>query len=257
MLESVNAKLVRADRHLQDLLVILGAYADGKCTIRMEEDQKLGGFVLRVRIEPRASEQISAIAGDFLANVRAALDYLVSGLAGAATGGVRFRSSQFPIAGNLKAFEDELRRQRLRGVPAEAAALIESLQPYNTGKDVLNVLARMHNQDKHRTPNVVAVVADNARLVATGIPFLLGLGDEELYDGAVFGGIVLPYAAARKHGMCSRLPDMEMQGECSLFVAFQDEAGDSLSEWRVDATLVRILGYVRDEVVPQFDRFLG
>lgn len=83
------------------------------------------------------------------------------------------------------------------------------------------------------------------------------LGDEELRDGSVFGGIGIPFAMIEKlPDFERRLPTMKMRGFCSLFVAFDDPTAVELEDFRVDRTLERILSFVRQDVLVSLEPFL-
>jgi hypothetical protein len=255
-LRAVKVKLIRAEKHLSEVILATRKYAQGECSISLEKDSKLRMFVQRVRLFPSASPEISAIAGDFLANVKSILDYIVWELVKTTPGSSPTTSNQFPITYTASDFADQVARKRLRGVPTKAAALIERLQPYNAGNSSLGTLNRLHNIDKHRTLNVVTVVADNTEVVSQSGEFALFLGDEELHDGTVFGGIGIPFAlAANMPDFQARLPNMKMHGKCSMFVAFDDESAEDLEGLRVDRTLQEIFEFVRDTVIPAFEPF--
>jgi hypothetical protein len=255
-LEAVRVKLVRAEKHLNEVTVATLGYAQGECSIALEPDSERKMFVQRVRLSPSASPEISAIAGDFLANMKSILDYIVWELVKATPGNLPTASNQFPISDTASDFAGQVARKRLRGVPNEAAALIERLQPYNAGRSILGTLNRLHNIDKHRTLNVVTVVADNTEVISQSGDFSLFLGDEELRDGTIFGGIGMPFALAAKiPHFQDTLPFMRMHGKCSMFVAFDDESAEDLEGLRVDRTLKQIFEFIRDTVIPDFEPF--
>jgi hypothetical protein len=76
-IDSIQVKLMRADKHLAEALAVIDGYKRGECTITMEKDASIQMAVQRVRLSPAASPEISAIAGDFFSNVRSVLDYIV------------------------------------------------------------------------------------------------------------------------------------------------------------------------------------
>ena len=234
---------------------MIAKFSEGECTITFEKDTKRKIFVQRIRLTPKASPEISAIAGDFFGNVRSALDYLVTQLVIANHPSVPSKGNAFPIAESAVDYA-EFAPRRLKGVSPQAAALIEALQPYNRGDNPLGILNRLVNIDKHRSLNVVTVVADNTEVVSVDGGFRLFLGDEELRDGTVFGGIGMPFhMAAKLSNFEARLPNMKMHGKCSLFVAFDDPSAEELEHFRVDSTLEGIFKFVRDTVIPAFEPF--
>src|SRR5258708_2135285 len=124
-LNSIRIKLARAEKHLNEVVDATKEYAQGECSIAMEKDVALQMAVQRIRIKPSASPEISAMAGDFFANVRAVLDYIVWQLVLSNPPNKPSASNQFPITNKPSDFTDQLARKRLRGVPEEAVRLIE------------------------------------------------------------------------------------------------------------------------------------
>lgn len=256
-LDSIRIKLARAEEHLNEVIRTTREYAQGECSIAMEKDVALQMAVQRIRIKPSASPEISAMAGDFFANVRAVLDYIVWQLVLSNPPNEPSASNQFPIANKPSDFADQLARKRLRGVPEKAVTLIEQLQPYNADDNPIGILNRLSNIDKHQTLNVVTVVADNTEIISQAGNFALILGDEELRDGTIFGEIGIPFKMIPMlPDFERRLPEMKMHGKCSLFVAFEDPSAEYLEDFRVDRTLQWIFEFTRDKVIPAFEPFL-
>lgn len=109
--------------------------------------------------------QIPLIVGDVHQTVHSSLDYLICELI--RTGKEEpTTSSQFPIADSRAVFDEEIGRKRLRGVPFEAVAVIEGLQPYYAGenapKSPLFVLKTLTNIHKHRNLLLTALGASKA-----------------------------------------------------------------------------------------------
>ena len=257
-LDSVKLKLVRAQEHLAAVLEVLGGASYGKCEIIPEENPDANLGVLRVRL-PKVPDTLSPLIGDFLFNVRSALDHVVWQLV-LANGGTPTKATCFPISSDPGAFAKHS-KTRLAGVSPKASALIETLQPYHGGNEPLGILARLHNVDKHQTFNLITAVASDTLIDWTGANSSLMqmfLGDEELRNGAVFGdiGIALdnpdipPILLARFH-------NMEVEGLAAIFIAFDEPSADELEPWRVDSVLQEIFDFVRDSVVPAFEPFFN
>jgi hypothetical protein len=260
-LEGVRLKLVRAQKHLDEVKALIEKNTLGECVIVPEKDFEHRVTILRVSLSPKPDPEISAISGDALFDLRSALDHVVWQLVLANASNTPTVSNQFPITTSAKEFAEAIDRKRLRGVSPKAAALIESLQPYQAGNEPLGTLNTLHNIDKHRTLNVVTVVADNSELVARygAEPYMgLSLGNEELKDGAAFGDIGLPFDLPPEFAQIyKKLPKMRISGKCSLFVAFDDPTAEDLDDLRVDRTLQEILDFIRDSVVPPFAAFFN
>ncbi|MFZ3214152.1 MAG: hypothetical protein WA188_21815 [Terriglobales bacterium] len=225
----------------------------GKCQFIAEENANTKLGVLRVHL-PKPHDGLPVVVGDFLFNVRCALDYVVWQLV-LRGGGQPRRSNQFPISRTAKLFEDAVRRGNLDGVPEKAQALIESLQPYHGGNEPLGTLAHFHNIDKHQELNLVTAVARDANIEwrdADG-PFLRSfLGGDGLRDGAVFGGIGLRTDVP---AIAARFRKVKVEGEAAIFVAFDDPAAKDLEPLSVGPLLQGILEFVEETVVPGFEPF--
>jgi hypothetical protein len=255
-LPDIGIKLARAEKHLHEALAALAKSGRGECTITLERDEGLQMVVQRIHLAPSASPEISAIAGDFFSNIRSALDYVVWGLVLNNPPNQPGPSNQFPITNSPVEFSDQIERKRLRGVPDEAVKVIEMLQPYQDRHNPLEILNKLVNIDKHRTLNVVSVVADNTDVVSQSGEFALFLGDEELRDGEVFGGIGIPFNMLPMFPEFeTRRPEVIMQGQCSIFLAFDDPTAERLEKFRVDTILQRIYQFVTSEALPEFDKF--
>ena len=97
----------------------------------------------------------SAMTREIIHNLRCALDYLVFQLVILKTGAQpTTNKTQFPIFKSQSGFDSRGISQMLRGVGANAVALIQSLQPFATGEDVRSPLwhlSEFSNWDKHRS----------------------------------------------------------------------------------------------------------
>jgi hypothetical protein len=263
-LNSVRLKLDRAQKHLDEITGMLSLIKYGECRMITEYDQNLDLVVQRIHITPKPKPELSAVVGDFLFAVRSALDHLVWQLV-IQNGKTPTPQNMFPITSSNIFFNIALdERKRLRDVSATAITLIECLQPYHSGNEALERLDTLHNMDKHRTLNLTTVIADNTSLsyFRAGKPILdMFLGDEELRDGAIFGGVGIPISdpAFTKMfpGAAKALSEVEVKGEASLFVAFDEVDADSLEDFGVELTLSSILKFVKETVIPHFEPFFA
>jgi len=259
-LDGINLKLIRAQKHVDDVMGMLSLIKVGECCITPERNENLGLLVQRISIQPKPPLELSVVIGDFLFDVRSALDHLIWQLVIHNRGSPTSRN-MFPITSAPAQLNAAVaKRRRLEGVSPKTCAIIESLQPYHTGNEALGRLDALHNADKHRTLNLTTVVADNASLSfsTSGHPVLsMLIGNEELRDGAVFGGIGIPLNdpefTREFPEVIPRVSEAEVRGEASLFVAFDEAEVDSLEDFRVDSTLQNILEFVRNKVILTFE----
>ncbi|SRR5258708_6905550 len=214
--EGVRQKLIRAEKHFAAVLGILHTFNKGHCKLIPERDEEINALVLRVTLEPKGSPELSAVIGDFLFNIRCVLDHLVCGIAHRAGHPITTKH-MFPITFSQDSFDDAVRRRRLDGVPTGALAIIQRLQPYNSGNEPLRWLDRLHNADKHRALNVTTVASSHTHFVWGAGGFQTFLGAEELHDGAILP-VGVPLNDPSLATLIDRLYEVKVEGECALLV---------------------------------------
>jgi len=144
-------KTTRAKKHLEDLRERLTGFGKEPCEFFREDDAHNGWHIIRMQVKD-IPDDITLIFGDLLYCLRSSLDQLVWCLAKInATPGYP-EQTQFPI---LEQRDIARFNRQTSGVPAEAARIIESLQPYNaptldaTRENILWRLNKLCNIDKH------------------------------------------------------------------------------------------------------------
>lgn len=155
-LSSSRLKYERALEHLVEMDAEIARYA---ATTALQVDTQFDEHTgwLEILITDRVAENVrlSALAGDYIANCRAALDHVITELV-VASGGALTSRHQFPVAMSKKEF-DQQARYRLRGVTV-GLDVLEAQQPWrikllvspSDAPDPLSMLTRMSNDDKHR-----------------------------------------------------------------------------------------------------------
>lgn len=160
-LASARLKLKRAVEHLEALDREVRGFADAEIErIWAERDPADTSPIQTVWLamepppfKPTAQfrrelpHRFGVILGDFVGNLRAALDHAVNGIAEANAGD----STKFPIV-RVEANYPDTAKGDLKGVPASIKKLIEGMQPYHghARGDRLALLANLSNIDKHR-----------------------------------------------------------------------------------------------------------
>jgi len=145
-------KAARAQEHLDTLRSELKTYYDTQpCVFQEKEDVAANVYRIRIRISD-PPDRLSLIAGDVFGCLRASLDHLVWSLCTLNTASYAGHT-QFPIMEQNKPVSF---KGQIKGIPAAAEAIIESLQPYH-GRDRAAVeasprwrLNKLCNIDKHR-----------------------------------------------------------------------------------------------------------
>src|SRR5690348_1820790 len=157
---SARFKLVRAEEHLDSIVKILRHFAYGDCQLLSEKDAKRNAVFLRVCL-PKPPDSLGPVIGDFLFNIRSALDHIVHRLVLPDTPEKERNRIAFPICGSADNFADALKGKRLLGVPEKAVTLIERLQPYHSRENPLGTLDNLHNIDKHKNLHLTTAVASD------------------------------------------------------------------------------------------------
>lgn len=191
-----------------------------------DKDLDDGWQVLRFRVREEPPIQLGLILGDFIHNLRSALDNLVCQLAQLSSREGCERT-QFPICDSPELFAHELKRDRLAGLRGEHVAAIEGLQPF-PGRDTptqkaLVAIRDFDNFDKHRAIHASLAALDprpeslRGRRERTDSDFFLTIEyvsvGQPLYDGAV---------VARARGAGSLKPEMKLEMEIPVHIAFGD-----------------------------------
>ena len=163
-------KLNRAEKHMVELKQEAKRYADSNpysfTRVRLpDSDKKITG---RFQIIEQPNPMIAVILGDFVHNLRSALDYVVV----ACVPKKRRYDASFPIvfedifaeneSGNFVVNDSKRRKafnSAIEGIHPDARAFIIDIQPYqfaagtgrwNVDNISLGIISRMENADKHR-----------------------------------------------------------------------------------------------------------
>jgi hypothetical protein len=240
-LRHAQLKTARALEHLEALETELKIFYDAKPYIITRSDHADSGrHVVRVQMKD-ASDRTAILAGDFVHNLRCALDHAIFSLAVYATGDIPGTRLQWPV---LETRNDKTLRLQTAGIPSDALAIIETLQPYHEGPD--DAFKRHRLWQLHKLD-----IIDKHRRVAIGVhgltchfpdavnPRSWEIEKLELADGFE---VSLPPVAAT----LMMIPDL------SPGVLFGDEAeGVTLNFDQLGG----LYTFVRDEVLPRFTRF--
>ena len=165
-LRVVHLKLIRAEEHLHSLKREIALFREIQPYEVVEDrdsDETAVWITIRARHWPQA--QWSIIMGDFIHNLRSALDILANQLVRLAdnepiTTGASSDKTQFPILNKRPKLKGGIEgRAEIRGgVSEDAAAIVDAVQPYTWDNPTMHPLAiirEMSNKDKHRGPNVM------------------------------------------------------------------------------------------------------
>jgi len=148
-----NLKVERAKTHLD---VLDGRVADftrpDRYRVSPSDDLEAGQYVVVLENDFPPLD-LGTIAGDFINNLRSALDHLAWQLA-ALTTATPSRDLCFPICGTYSVSTEEYIRKCTSDFPTEAVSVVQSFQPYNSGNAYREThlwrLNFLWNVDKHR-----------------------------------------------------------------------------------------------------------
>ena len=163
---AVNLRLDRAGGHLQELMGLVASYELGKpYTVSDMIEGSDREHVYRLKFTSQPDDRIAVIVGDYLHNLRSALNYLMRSLVPSA----RKDKTQFPIFGRDPFARDPVTRRYIerdpdvrrrwntyvKGTDPRALAYIKEIQPYAAGSRAgqINRLIAVNwlsNADKHR-----------------------------------------------------------------------------------------------------------
>ncbi|MGI8806666.1 MAG: hypothetical protein ACR2KK_02195 [Acidimicrobiales bacterium] len=210
------------------------------------------GYVVTIVEESRLpGDRLSAVIGDCIHNLRAALDHLAWSLV-VAGNGTPNEGTYFPVRLDRLSENGKLRPLPLTGaVDQGALTIIEDLQPYNALDDPslheLAILSELDNIDKHRFLNPVGM---------TVIQASISLSDPA--GGALFHQFVP--GTFKRDAAVAFFPFREDQGAMNVdgnltpLIALDDFS--PLAGQPISGVLETLIAYVATEVVRPLSRFL-
>jgi hypothetical protein len=163
-LDGSRLKIVRAEEHLTVLDDEIARYlSTNPYEFVAKVDNEICVPFVRLTREPPG--RVSAIIGDCLYNLRAALDYLIWQLAlltGPKDDRVRI---YFPIFSEPDKFKRHWDQALSQHLPRDTFAALDRVQPYRAGYERLAEFRCLSNEDKHRVPvlainTVVSAIID-------------------------------------------------------------------------------------------------
>ena len=237
--DSIKAKIIRANKHIDNLDRKIESILDEPHSLRKEYDAETRQLSIVSNGDIELPVEWSIIAGEAVHQLRSSLDHLVHALVvseGRVKPTVR---TQFPI---LDSEDNRKFRDRTEGISSTAAAIIESLQPYHPSwthrlhEHPLCILRDLSNTDKHR--NIVMVQVDVK-------------ADDILMPNDAFGVTVYWNTAktdAKHLSFYTDNPEMDVEAQILRQVSFPQICAGHHKP--VIPTLVELSGYVDAIVLP-------
>lgn len=252
-ISSVKSKVFRAEAHLNELSKIDNELKNIECFLIFETDENTNRGYFKVKL-PEIPSTVPLIVGDCLNNLRSSLDHLVWQIVESAGIKAPSRSNMFPICTTKNAFDREVQRNRLQGVPKQAFSIIESLQPFQTDfnwqLDVLNTLC---NKDKHRELNYAVSVASDMSLTYlknNDVIMQKIISNNEIRNNEAFGNVGFDTSIINTQ-------NIEIRGQADAFIAFEHFEHDNEDEGAVIDILSEITDHLKYEVIDVLRDFVN
>ncbi len=259
-LDGARLKIVRAQEHLDSLKFEIGKYLDSQpYEFRSEfNSNAVSAYSAEINATP---VRLGCIFGDCLSNLRASLDYVAWQLAvkySAVAPVIGKDRIYFPFSKDAVGFSTNGSPQFARiGVPTQAINIIESVQPYQAGYEMIGTLNRLVNEDKHCLPlltiakaNTVSMRIGIAGTSPTTLEVTLKCADPEEFDTSK------PYMVRFDpvpgfNANAADIGSVNVNGEVMVVVSLQNV---SMPLEPVDLTLENIIKAVAN-IVPRFEPF--
>lgn len=244
-LESIRAKVERAEQHLSELSELDHAYRTIECSLSIQESPETGITHLSLDL-PDPPAVLPTIVGDCLNNLRSSLDHLIWQIVDSNSIAQASASNMFPICITEEAFKKQIKGNRLRGVPPEAIDQIRRLQPYaGENNHLLSLLSELCNVDKHRDLIYSIAIASDIALsfFRNGENvFNLVVGNDEIRNGEIFGGIGFDPSLLAGN-------EVEILGHANAYIAFRDRRSESSNSLSITDTLDEMKEIVKYEAI--------
>jgi hypothetical protein len=247
-LDSVRQKIFRVKQHFEELQQEINRYFQtNPGAMVLAPDSSVDNPTFFFQSAKPIPARFGLIAGDCLQNLRSSLDYLVWELVIAA-GNQPSRKNMFPICSTLDAFNAALQRKRLEGVGPAPIAIIESMQPFQSGtiytENLLWILDELTNINKHR--RVLLTVLGS--VVRAEIPAAES-------EGGVCGHPFAPERTENPRFVARKASgDARVNAKLHAFLVFNEAL---VRDQEIMTCLGTWTQYVGDTVISQFERFFS
>lgn len=170
--EGCDLKVTRALRHLNELAHVIVNYS--KAARPTFSDFQQNGLTKLVLFDPPPPNQTALIFGDFVHNLRAALDIAVVDIA--RLRGKSLDKVKFPFAETKEKFKSTI--ENFNRLGADFVEAISALEPYRGGNDRLRLLHDLDIDDKHKLVipvfSAATMIMDGDRIMADAMAAQMG-----------------------------------------------------------------------------------
>jgi hypothetical protein len=152
-------KVERAKHHIRDLNSQVSDYLSRRpFVLTLRKNPQLGEKSVGVKTKEAIPENLSAIIGDAVHNLRSALDLLIFAMVG--TDALNPDRVQFPFAKRAETLENTIKNRNVHLAGKNVIEAIKALKPYPDGNELLAGLHLLDVQDKHKLIVTVGRSAD-------------------------------------------------------------------------------------------------
>lgn len=253
-LNSAKEKLGRATRHLEVATEVFNSFVGNNLYTTSGKQDKKKRLVLFVTSVREFPPDFALAVGDCAHNLRSCLDHIVFPFANCTE--KEEGAIQFPLVSKRAYFKGEA-KTRLIGVNGKVISEIKRLQPYHKRTRrktwLLWVIRGIDNWDKHRR----LIVAINAVISATA-KITFTSGETLVHSAEVRTGILKPGAILARLEVTGMVKGAKLQIEHQpTFVPLLDKRmSKELRRVPVLHALEACRDFIRDEVIPGFEKFL-
>lgn len=257
-------KVKRAQKHMVDINREALRYASGHpyefTRVQYPDTERKVGY--RIRITEQPDPMTTLMLGDFIHNLRSALDYIIF----VCVPRQRQKSASFPIlsadifakdsSGTFVINDTEGREHfetAIQGLCPKARALVVSLQPYHRGPktylSILGIISRLENADKHRqlitigggVQNIRPVFLLRGAVVPMPEPILSGI--DFAGDGTIVGWPVpvVPYGAIIDPSEVN----MKFTATAKILIKITRGGNEPASDFHLRTTMLAAIAEVR------------
>jgi hypothetical protein len=149
--EASKLKLARAERHIDELSAEISTYlAEKPVAVIVEQPPELKDIescAWITRIRRNVPVALSAIIGDAIHNLRAALDLLACDVV--RLNGKDAKTVYFPFGKSAEQLEGQIKARNFQCAHPDCVNLLRSLQPYTGGNVALRGIHDLDVRDKH------------------------------------------------------------------------------------------------------------
>jgi hypothetical protein len=243
--QAPKLKIKRAHKHIAELQSEVTQFiANNPYRVVVEQDRKTLDDLFVIRVQDQIPADFSAIIGDAIHNLGAALDLLACDLVRVNGGDVE--DVYFPFCRSEQEFENTIKERHIDRASPDVVDIFRSLEPYHRGNDALRAIHDLDISDKHGILHPVFYL--------TGIPNCLIARP----DGSPFFSMTNCWIGPIKDGVTIyRFPGRVLQGvkigqqfKGTFQITFGD--GQAFHRQSIIPTLHQLAGLV-DAIVKTFE----